>query len=326
MTETAVIIVNLNGMDHIETCLGSLFRQTYSDCEVILVDNGSTDGSLDFVRRNFPKVKVLRLEKNTGFAFATNRGIVQTSSPYIALLNNDIELEAKWLQNMVDVLKNHPQAGATACKMLNFFDRGIIDAAGDVLTRAITAEARGHGEQDFGQYDMADYVFGPCAGAAVYRREVFDQIGFFDERFFAFYEDIDLDFRMQSGGWKVMYVPSAVCFHKRGATVRTMQRMAVKLHVRNSILFVLKNVPSRTIVRRLPSILTSRLRAWFAYSRKGHTAAVLQGMMEAVMRVPEMLSERKAIQAQRKVTVEYIESLMEFGASPTSWPKGTDSI
>ena len=101
MAETSVIIVNLNGMEHIESCLASLFRQTYSDFEIILVDNGSTDGSLYYVRRNFPKVKVLPLEKNTGFAYATNRGIAQTSSPYIALLNNDIELEANWLQHMV---------------------------------------------------------------------------------------------------------------------------------------------------------------------------------------------------------------------------------
>jgi len=322
MAETSVIIVNLNGMEHIESCLASLFRQTYSDFEIILVDNGSTDGSLYYVRRNFPKVKVLLLEKNTGFAYATNRGIAQTSSPYIALLNNDIELEANWLQHMVGTLKGHPQTGAAACKMLNFFDRDIIDAAGDVLTRAVSAEARGHGEKDSGQYDVADYVFGPCAGAAAYRREVFDQIGLFDERFFAFYEDIDLDFRMQSSGWKVMYVPAAVCFHKRGATAQTMQRMAVKLHVRNNILFVLKNVPSRTLIRRLPSILKSRLRVWSAYSRKGHAVAVLQGLMEALMRVPEMLSERKTVQSQRKVTVEYIESLMDFSAAQALSAKG----
>lgn len=315
MAETSVIIVNLNGMEHIESCLGSLFGQTYSDFDVILVDNGSTDGSLDYVKRNFPKVKVLPLEKNTGFAYATNKGIAQTSSPYIALLNNDIELEASWLQHMIDTIKGDPQTGATACKMLNFFDRDIIDAAGDVLTRAVSAEARGHGEKDSGQYDMAGYVFGPCAGAAAYRRDVFDQIGLFDERFFAFYEDIDLDFRMQSGGWKVMYVPAAVCFHKRGATVRTMQRMAVKLHVRNNILFVLKNVPTRTLTRRLPSIVKSRLRVWSAYSRKGHAVAVLQGLMEAVVRVPEMLLARKAIQSQRKVTVDYIESLMDLNAA-----------
>lgn len=322
MAETSVIIVNLNGIDHLETCLGSLARQSYSDCDVILVDNGSTDASVEFAMRRFPKVKVLMLERNTGFAFATNRGIEQTSSPYIALLNNDIEVEGKWLERMVRALKVHPEVGAVACKMLNFSNRSVIDAAGDVLTRAAMAEARGHGDLDQGQYDRADYVFGPCAGAAVYRREVFERIGMFDESFFAFYEDIDLDFRMQAAGWKALYVPSAVCYHKRGATVRTMRRMVAKLHVRNNIFYVLKNIPSGIILRRLPAVVAARLWTWFVYVREGNGVGVLQGVVEAVLKTPDMISKRKALRSNRKVSVEYIESLMDLGLQRTSSTDG----
>lgn len=317
MPETSVVIVNLNGMDHLQTCLGSLFRQSYSDFEVVLVDNGSTDRSVEFVKEQFPAVKVMQLEKNTGFAFATNRGIEYTSTRFVALLNNDIELKDTWLQEMVEALEGHPEVGAGACKMLNFADRSVIDAAGDALTRAAMAEARGHGEMDRGQYDQAGYVFGPCAGAALYRREVFEQVGTFDESFFAFYEDIDLDFRMQSSGWKVLYVPSAVCYHKRGATVRTMQRIAVKLHVRNNIFYLLKNVPSRTILRRLPAFTVARMHVWLAYIRRGHTVGVLLGLAEAMLKLPEMLSKRRTLRMQRKVEVKYIESLMDF-----AWEEG----
>ena len=312
MAETSVIIVNLNGREHLEACLNSLFRQTYSDCDVVLVDNGSTDGSIEFVKTRFPKVNVLQLGRNTGFAYATNRGIEQTASSFVALLNNDIEVDQRWLEKLVSILRGSPEAGAVACKMLNFSNRSVIDAAGDALTRAAMAEARGHGHPDRGQYDQADYIFGPCAGAAVYKREVFDQNGLFDESFFAFYEDIDLDFRMQSSGWKVLYEPSALCYHKRGATVRKMQRMAVMLHVRNNIFYVVKNIPGRTIVRRFPAILASRLKVWLAYVRNGNVTGVLRGIAEAVLKMPEMLSKRKALKARRKVSVVYIESLMNF--------------
>jgi hypothetical protein len=144
----------------------------------------------------------------------------------------------------------------------------------------------------------------------------------FDESFFAFYEDIDLDFRMQAFGWKVLYVPSAVCYHKRGATVRTMQRMAVKLHVRNNLFYVLKNIPSGIILRRLPAVVAARLWTWLAYVRKGNAIGVLQGIAEAVVKTPEMLSKRKALKLQRKVSVEYIESLMDFSPVRTSSIEG----
>lgn len=314
MLKVSIIILNYNGIDHLGVCLRSLSKQTFSNSEIVLVDNGSTDGSIEFVRREFPEVKLILLHTNTGFAVALNKGITETSSPYIALLNNDTEVEPRWLELLVEGLKTYPDVGATACKMLNFYSRDVIDAAGDILTRSGTAEPRGYGEKDSGQYNIRQFVFGPCAGAALYRREVFDQVGLFDESFFMYYEDVDLDFRIQRQGWQVLYVPSSVCYHKRGATSRTMHRLTVKLHVRNNIFYLLKNIPAKVFMKRLPSIVGSVLRNWYRYSRDGYLLEVLKGIGESVPKMPEMFSKRKVIQEKSRVSVGYIESLMNGGA------------
>lgn len=310
MPETTVIIPNYNGLQHLEACLRSLSKQTYQNFEIVMVDNGSVDGSVDFVKREFPSVKLIPLENNLGFAAAVNKGVSQTGSVYVALLNNDIEVEPTWLEQMVNVLKHHPYVGSVACKMINFYCRDVIDATGDILTRSGSAGPRGHGEKDEGQYDVTEFVFGPCAGAAVYKRVVFDQVGLFDESFFAYYEDVDLDFRMQLQGWKVLYVPSAICYHKRGATMKTMFRFAVKLQVRNRILYMVKNFPAKVILKKLPLIVASRLKNWYEYIRDGYLPEVLQGIAEAMLKLPEMLLKRKKIQGNRKVSIKYIESLM----------------
>ena len=317
MAETDVIIVNYNGMEHLETCLQSLMAQTYRDWRGIVVDNGSTDGSMEFVRQHFPEISIITLGMNTGFAFATNRGIADGSSPYVALINNDIALEHDWLERMVTALKAHPESGAVACKMMNFFDRQRLDAAGDVLTRGLIPEARGHGQRDEGQYDVEAYVFGPCAGAALYRRRVFERLGAFDESFFAFYEDIDLDYRMQSEGWKVLYVPSAVCFHKRGATMNTMRGMSVRLHVRNDILCLAKNIPVHVVMGHFASAALRRARTWIAFSRKGFLLEVCSALAQAAWRFPSLWWKRRARQS-RTIQAEYLRSLIEQKPMPRS--------
>lgn len=310
MPETVVLIPNYNGIEHLETCLVSLAAQTYRDFETALIDNGSTDGSLEFVARKFPNVRVVALERNFGFARAANEGIKASRSTYVCLLNNDVEVEAGWLGELVTALKEDNTVGAVACKMLNFYRRDEIDAAGDVLSRSGSAVARGHGERDKGQYDAEDEVFGPCAGAALYRRIVFEGVGLFDDDFFAFYEDIDLDFRMQLQGWKVKYVPSAVCYHKRGATRQRMHAFAVRLHVRNHLLYMMKNLPWRIILGRFAVIAGSRLKSWYHDARSGNLLSVVSGIGGAVAMIPNMFRKRREIQAKRRVSVEYIQSMM----------------
>lgn len=308
--DTLVVIPNHNGIEHLETCLKSLARQTSRRFMTVVVDNGSTDGSCEFIQDRFPRVQLIHLGKNTGFAAAVNRGIRAGKSSYVALLNNDVELDPHWLEALVNGLENNDGLGSVACKMLNFERRQEIDAAGDILRHSIAVEPRGHGETDHGQYDEPDEVFGPCAGAALYRREIFERIGMFDESFFAFYEDVDLDFRMQLQGWRVGYVPKAVCYHKRGGTMKRMQPFAARLHVRNQILYIIKNIPSQMFISHGVSMIGSLLKNWFLYMRSGWPADVVRGVAEACVMVPSFLMKRREIQKTRRVSVEYLASLM----------------
>src|SRR3712207_953177 len=178
-----ILIPNWNGQRFLELCLTSLRNQSFQDFETILMDNGSTDDSVDFAARNFPEVQVIPLEDNLGFSAAVNAGIRASRAEYVALLNNDTEVDPGWLEALVEAAESHPEAGLFASKMVNFEDRRVLDGAGDVLRRSGLPYRLGHGEPDRGQYDEAAFVFGACAGAALYRRSMLDDIGLFDEDF-----------------------------------------------------------------------------------------------------------------------------------------------
>ncbi len=216
----SIIIPNYNGAEHLETSLRSINQQTFSDYEIIVVDNGSSDNSLSLINIQHQGVIVYRFNENRGFAAAVNHGIKNSKGRYIALLNNDIELDSQWLAKLAEAIECDNELGSVACKMLNYYERTIIDAAGDVLTKAGNTIGRGSGEKDTGQYDVTEYVFGACAGAGLYRREVFEKVGLYDEDYFAWFEDADHSFRSQMTGYKCLYVPSALCYHKRGATAK----------------------------------------------------------------------------------------------------------
>ncbi|MEK9138337.1 MAG: glycosyltransferase family 2 protein, partial [Bacteroidota bacterium] len=214
----SIIIPNWNGVVHLEDCLNAVHRQTLKPFEVIIVDNGSTDGSFEFVQRNYPDVHMIGLSRNFGFAYAVNRGIEAARGEFIGLLNNDVDLDERWLERLATALATNNSLGSTACKMLDFYDRALLDSAGDAMTPFGSPYNRGHGEPDGEQFNRKELVFGACAGAALYRKEVFTQVGLFDEDFVSFFEDIDFSFRAQLAGFQCLYVPEAICYHKRGAT------------------------------------------------------------------------------------------------------------
>ena len=195
MPTTTVIIPNWNGQHLLAPCLLALAAQTNQDREVVLVDNGSQDGSVEWVRSRFPTVRLLAQERNLGFAAAINQGILASNSRYVVTLNNDTEPEPNWLAALVSAAENDPTVGMCASKML-FADRpGIINSTGICLDRAGIAWDRRGGEPDDGREIEPVEVFGPCGGAALYRRAMLDQIGLFDEDFFAYLEDVDLAWR-----------------------------------------------------------------------------------------------------------------------------------
>ena len=309
----SVIIPNYNGLEHLKTCYDSLMNQSYNEFKIILVDNNSADDSVNFTKKNYPDIKIVRLNSNTGFAKAVNEGIRNSDTDYVLLLNNDTECDRNFLQEMINGLKDE-STGSVACKMLNYYDRKIIDDAGDFIKSKGSPYARGFGEIDKGQYDKEEYIYGACAGAALYRTEVFEKTGYFDEDFFAYYEDVDLSFRMQLAGYKCFYNPKAVCFHKRGATSGYQSGFQTMLCEKNLIALRLKNYPMSLLIKNLPFFAYVRIKRYFIFlTRHSYElfASAVKGYFQGLMEIPKSLKKRKTIRKNVKVSVKYIESILK---------------
>ncbi|MCP1393569.1 MAG: glycosyltransferase family 2 protein [Methanothrix harundinacea] len=253
----SVVIPNYNGRRYLEMCLSSLFSQTYQDFEVILVDNGSWDGSSEYVEKRFPGVRVVRNEENLGFAGGVNSGIRQARGEKILTLNNDTKADKDLIKSLSEAMDSDAEVGMCASKML--FCDGRINSTGICLSRSGAAWDRGMGEVDEGQYDEVEEVFGPCAGAALYRREMLDEIGLFDEDFFAYMEDVDLAFRGQLAGWKCLYILSAVVYHVHSGTAGFRSEFSVYYGNRNVIWYAIKDFPAGILISSLPWILGRNL-------------------------------------------------------------------
>lgn len=307
----SIIIPNWNGLIHLKGCLDSISAQTYKPLETIIVDNGSTDGSFEYVRRYYSQVHILGLSRNHGFAYAVNRGIEAARGDFVALLNNDTELDVRWLEEMASALNNDSTLGSVACKMLNFDRRAIIDSVGDGISPFGSPYSRAIGKHDEGTYDKEELVFGVCAGAALYRKIVFDVVGYMDEDFVTYYEDVDFSFRMQLAGFKCLYIPRAICYHKRGATGGNETAFTVRMAERNLTAYYIKNFPLAILVERLPLIMASRLKRLFLAVLGGRGGAAFIGLFQGLTLVPRMLVKRRRVQSLRKVSIQYVKSLMK---------------
>ena len=294
----------------LEVVLPSLAAQDYGDHDVLVVDNGSTDGSVAYLRERWPQVEVLALPENLGFAPAVNRAIEATESELVALLNNDMELEPQWLSALVDELDRHPEAGSATSKLLDFNRRDVLDGTGDTLAWTGNANRRGQGDPDTGAYDSEREVFSPCAGAALYRRRVFEDVGLFDEDFFAYVEDVDWGFRARLRGWGCRYVPESVAYHLGAATTRRTTDLEVYLNRRNQIALVLKNFPASAFVRYGWLVVVEQLHAlWLAYRTKT-VRRQLRAWRDAARQLPRTLAKRREIQRRRKVGVAELRPLL----------------
>src|SRR5215212_684511 len=314
----AVVIPNWNGARFLSTCLGSLREQSFKDFDVVVVDDNSTDDSVALVRRNFPEVRVLPLEENKGFSAAVNAGIRASHSEYVALLNNDTEVDPRWLHALVEAAKAHPEAGLFASKMVDFYDRRRLDGAGDALRRSGLPLRLGHGEPDHGQYDERTFVFGACAGAALYRRDMLDDIGLFDEDFFANCEDGDLSFRAQLAGYRCLYVPGSVVYHMGSATFGRRSATSTRLGTRNSLCLLVKNLPAPLVPGFLPFILSGQLTRLVVTAATSTLRAHLAGLAGALRLLPLMLRKRREIQKRRQAPVEYIRGLLKESSRAAS--------
>jgi GT2 family glycosyltransferase len=311
----SVIIVNYNGSEVISGCLEALGRQTFGDYEILIIDNDSTDGSLSLIREVLKEIslegraKVIPLDANLGFTGGNACGLSHATGSYIALLNADTEPDRVWLEELVGAAERDPSAGVCASKLI-VYNSTIIDSAGDGYSFALKGFKRGEG-RDAREFGEKEYVFGACAGGALYRRAMIEEIGFLDEDFFLIYEDTDLSFRAQLAGWKVLYVPTALLYHKVRSTIGTMSRVAVYYSMRNAEFVRIKNVPFPVFVASLPQFLLGAVMEFIYVGLKhGDCLLYLKAKRDAVLMLPRMLRKRTRIMRSRKVDNRYVLSIM----------------
>lgn len=239
----SLIIVNLNGNNHLEELLPTIKNQSYQNFEIILVDNYSSDNSKKTFLRYFPKGIFILLDKNYGFARPNNVGFKKSRGKYLVTLNNDLVLDKDFLLNAVEFIKNtNDDVFAIGCKIINYYNRNIIDTIGIKPLSNGGGINIGKGEP-INKFKKTINIYGPCAGAAIYKKEIIQKIGFFDESYFAYLEDLDLAHRAQKNGYKSLYCPNSVCYHKHSATSSKRPFFKLYLIERNRLFNLWKHYP-----------------------------------------------------------------------------------
>ncbi len=318
-----MVVVNWNRKDLLRACLRSLARQTGVTLEIIVVDNGSTDGSSDLAEHEF-HARVIRNPDNRGFCAANNQGIAAARGEFIALLNNDAEAEPGWLSALHRACSQRPDIGMAASKVLVWEDPQRIDKVGHLIFADGQNRGRGSGALDRGQYDREEEVLWPDGSAALYRKEMLDRIGGFDEDFFAYGDDAELGLRARIAGWKCIYTPEAVVRHHRGSTLGKSSVRRLELIERNRLLLALKLFPW-SLLWLNPIYFAARLVAGMVAAGQGigdtvhfpglrgkwaMAVALVRGDLGALRLAPRMLRKRAAIQRIRKLSPAEVRRLI----------------
>ncbi len=305
----SVIIVNYNGVRYLARCLNALAQQTFSDYEVILVDNASKDDSVAFIRRAYPSVCLIESPENLGFGGGNNLGLTVAKGAYIALLNNDAFPEPDWLRHLLSGMESDPRIGICASKLVRD-GSGLIDSAGDGCLTHAKGYKRGEHRSVAG-YNQPEWIFGACAGAALYRRAMIDDIGFFDEDFFLIHEDTDLNFRAQLFGWSCFYVPMAVVQHAVSGSIVEESDLSIYYNNRNCDFVWIKNMPLPLLLRYLHHKILAELSAILFFGlRKKRFRLFCKAKMGMLRLLPEMLRKRRQIQAARKIPIRDLAQML----------------
>lgn len=276
--EVSVVIPNFNGLAYLEGVLSSLERQSMKNFEVILVDNGSTDGSCAFVASQYSWVHIIELSENFGFSRAVNEGIKAARAPYVLLLNNDTEVEPDFLKEMTEGLQRHKKAFSCQAKMIQFHDRDKMDDGGNYYCALGWAFAGGKGKAAE-HYDKEKKIFSSCAGAAIYRKKIFEKIGYFDDEHFAYLEDLDVGYRARIYGYENWYIPGAVVYHVgSGTSGSRYNQFKIRYSSRNNIYMIYKNMPLLQIILNLPFLLVGFGMKILFFCLKGYGREYLAGI------------------------------------------------
>lgn len=279
--EVTVVIPNYNGIKYIEACLDSLYKGSMVPA-IIIIDNASTDGSAELIAEKYPACRLVRFAENTGFCVAVNEGIRLAETEYVILLNNDIEVDKDFVKNLYAAIQKKPHAFSVASKMLSLHQPDLIDDAGDLYCALGWAYALGKGK-DKAMYEKEAEIFAACAGAAIYRREVFERIGCFDENHFAYLEDMDIGYRARIYGYRNYYTPDAIVYHAGSASSGSRyNNFKTRLAARNSIYLIYKNMPILQTLLNLPLLLAGILIKWLFFIKKGMGRIYIEGIKEGI--------------------------------------------
>jgi len=304
----SIVVLSYNGKHHLKTCLDSLLRTKYPNFEIILVDNGSTDGSVEFVQQNYPMVKIVRLSKNIYATGGFMAGAIVARGRYVALLNNDIEVDENWLMPLIEVLERMPWVVAADAKYRNFYDRTRFDdvaAAGRWIDYFGNNYTRGIREIDYGQYDKLVYEFGV---STIFRRDIFFKVGGFDTSFLFGYEDIDLGWRLYLTGYKVVYVPQSIIYHKGGGSSREKEgapRAKPEFYYlikRNRLIMLIKNYEVHNMlialfVTAIEYILAAMY--FFLTKQKVYGVQIIRALIYVLKNLKKIMRKRALVQSLR---------------------------
>lgn len=280
--KVTIIIPNYNGKHFMQPCLESLAKQTYQNFKILVVDNHSTDGSIEYMKESYPDIELLPLDENYGFSRAVNVGIRHADTPYVILLNNDTTVDKNYVKEMVKAIEVSRNIFSVSSKMIQMYHPDLIDSAGDLYTLMGWGVCRGTG-RPVSNYTVPDQIFTACAGAAIYRRSVFEEIGYFDESHFAYLEDIDIGYRAKIYGYKNTFCPTALVYHVgSGTSGSKYNSFKVKLSARNSVWLNYKNMPTlQLILNLLPLMLGYFVKTIFFFKigfGKDYVAGVKEGL------------------------------------------------
>ena len=277
---TTVIIPNYNGLKFLDECIRSLDAQTYRNFKILVVDNGSADGSVEWLKEH--GIETIFLEENTGFSGAVNTGIRAADTPYVILLNNDTRADEYYVAEMVRAIERSAKIFSVSSRMIQMYHPELMDDAGDMYSVLGWAYQRGVG-QDTRRYRKSCRVFSACAGAAIYRREVFEEIGYFDEMHFAYLEDLDVGYRARIAGYDNVYCPAAIVWHVgSGTSGSKYNSFKVKLAARNNVYVNYKNMPYPQLFINAVPIAAGIFVKYFFFKKIGYEKDYMEGLKEGL--------------------------------------------
>jgi len=325
--QVSIIILNWNGQEYLPRCLDAIAKQTFTDYEVIIIDNASTDHSVDHIEQRWPGFQVVRLKENLGFAIANNLGANMARGNWVALLNNDAYPRPEWLENMVKAIQNYPTYSFFASCMLQANNPNLVESAGDTYHISGLAWPRSRNALYENVRLETEEVFSACAAAALYKREAFLQVGGFNEKFSSHHEDVDLGFRLRLQGYRCLFVSEAIVLHVGSASYGAQSDRVVYQVNRNLVWSFITNMPGSLFWKYLPAHIFSNLIFLFYYTFRNQAGAIWRAKLDAIRGLPAAIRERGLIQKNRKVRSAEISKAMDHSwLNPYTLGNNADTI